>query len=344
MVTLSLVLAIIVVSLALIFDFTNGFHDAANAIATVVSTRTLPPRVALLLAAVMNLIGALLGTQVAETIAKGIVNFDLVDSDNLSLLIILSALIGAIFWNLATWYFGLPSSSSHALIGGLVGAGLGGMIFLDPVSIKWDSVLNKVIYPMFYSPLCGFIVGYILYFLVRVILRNADANRTYQRFRYLQLVSSSLIALGHGLQDAQKTMGIIFMTAAIVGWCDPTQSIPLWVKLLSAGAISLGTYSGGFRIMKTLGRKIIALNPAQGFCAELTASSILYLTSFVLHAPVSTTHVMTSSIMGVGAVKGRKAVRWSTAESIVGAWVLTLPAAALVGMLSFSILNLFFQF
>ncbi|MDR2538220.1 MAG: inorganic phosphate transporter [Bifidobacteriaceae bacterium] len=336
---MELALVLIVLILAVGFDFTNGFHDAANAIATVVSTRTLPPKVALLMAAVMNLVGALLGTEVAETIANSILSLD--DTPmNLHLLILLGALIGAISWNLITWAFGLPSSSSHALIGGLAGSGAVAMLFNSQVQVQWRSIVEKVIYPMLTSPLVGFVLAFFLMTLVRFLLRNASAAKTFPRFRILQIISSSAMALGHGLQDAQKTMGIMFLAATAVNWVDPAQGIPLWVKLLAASAISLGTYSGGWRIMKTLGRKIIDLDVSQGFVAEMTGASVLYVTAFFMHAPISTTHTITAAVMGVGATKGAKAVRWSTAQNIVGAWVLTLPASAAMGALSFGLLHL----
>ncbi|PJI93864.1 inorganic phosphate transporter [Luteimicrobium subarcticum] len=326
-------LVVAVVALALGFDYTNGFHDAANAIATSVSTRALTPRIALLMAAVMNFVGALLGTAVAETIAKSIV--DLGDaSDRESLVVILCALGGAITWNLITWWFGLPSSSTHALIGGLVGAGLVGGL-----GIYWASVWDKVVLPMVFSPLVGFCLAFAVMVGVMWLFRNAAPAKTFRRFRLAQTVSSSAMALGHGLQDAQKTMGVIYLALITVGWADPDKGIPLWVKICAASAISLGTYSGGWRIMRTLGRRIIELDPARGFVAESVSAGVLYVNAFVLHAPVSTTHTVTSAIMGVGATKRLSAVRWGVAKNIAAAWVLTLPAAAAVAALIFAILN-----
>lgn len=327
-------LVVLVVALALSFDYTNGFHDAANAIATSVSTRALTPRVALLMAAVMNFVGALLSTKVAETIATAIV--DLQDAPaRLSLVVIVAALVGAITWNLITWWFGLPSSSTHSLIGGLVGAGLAGGL-----GIYGAQVVDRVLIPMVVSPTVGFFVAFVVMIGVLWAFRNSSPHRTFRRFRLAQTVSASAMALGHGLQDAQKTMGVIFLALLSVGWANPGHTIPLWVKLAAATAISLGTYSGGWRIMRTLGRKIIEVDPARGFVAESVSATVLYLNAFVLHAPVSTTHVVTSAIMGVGATKRASAVRWGVARNIAVAWVLTIPAAAVVAALVFWLLEL----
>jgi PiT family inorganic phosphate transporter len=321
-------LVVLVVALALGFDYTNGFHDAANAIATSVSTRALTPRVALLMAAVMNFVGALLGTEVAETIAHSIVDLDS-QSNHTVLVVVLCALIGAIVWNLITWWFGLPSSSTHSLIGGLVGAGLAGGLL-----VYWQNVYDKVVLPMIVSPIVGFGLAFLMMVAVLWIWRNAAPARTTRRFRHAQTVSAAAMALGHGLQDAQKTMGVIYMALLTVGWADRDAGIPLWVKLGAAAAISLGTYSGGWRIMRTLGRRIIELDPARGFVAESVSAVVLYVNAFALHAPVSTTHTITSAIMGVGATRRLSAVRWGVAKNIAVAWVLTIPAAALVAALA----------
>lgn len=326
-------LVVVVVALALGFDYTNGFHDAANAIATSVSTRALTPRVALTMAAIMNFVGAMLGTAVAETIAKSIVDFG--DASNhMSLTVIVCALIGAIVWNLITWWFGLPSSSTHALIGGLVGAGLAASL-----GIYWSAVYKKVVLPMVISPLVGFCLAFAIMLGVLWLLRNKAPAKTMRRFRLAQTVSASAMALGHGLQDAQKTMGVIYLALLTVGWADPDAGIPLWVKICAAAAISAGTYSGGWRIMRTLGRKIIEVDPARGFVAESVSATVLYFNAYVLHAPVSTTHTVTSAIMGVGATKRASAVRWGVAKNIATAWVLTIPAAALVAALFFFVLH-----
>ncbi|GAB2450223.1 inorganic phosphate transporter [Xylanimonas ulmi] len=320
-------LVILVVALALGFDYTNGFHDAANAIATSVSTRALTPRVALAMAAVMNFTGALLGVAVAETIAKSIV--DLGHTSTITeLTVVVCALVGAITWNLITWWFGLPSSSTHSLIGGLVGAGLAGGL-----PIFWDAIVDKVVLPMVISPLLGFGLAFVAMIAVLWIFRNAAPARTHRRFRIAQTASAAAMALGHGLQDAQKTMGVIYLALLAVGWANPDDGIPLWVKIAAAAAISAGTYSGGWRIMRTLGRRIIELDPARGFVAESVSALVLYVNAFVLRAPVSTTHTITSAIMGVGATRRLSAVRWGVAKNIAVAWVLTIPAAALVGAL-----------
>lgn len=324
---LATIIAVIVI--ALVFDYTNGFHDAANAIATSVSTRALTPRVALLLAAVMNFVGAFLGTKVAKTV------FSVLEppSGEHALIVVLGALLGAISWNLTTWYFGLPSSSSHALIGGLVGAGMAG-----GVTVQWDSVIEKVVYPMLLSPLTGGLLAFILMAVILWTFRNSKPGPTNRGFRIAQTVSASAMALGHGLQDAQKTMGVIVL-ALVTGGYQEDFDIPWWVVVLAAGAISLGTYSGGWRIMRTLGRRIIQIDPPRGFAAETVASSVLYTTAYVFEAPISTTQTITGSIMGAGASKGRRAVRWGVAGNILAAWVLTIPMAGLVAAATYYVVS-----
>lgn len=330
------VLVVVVVALALGFDYTNGFHDAANAIATSVSTRALTPRVALVMAAVMNFAGALLGTSVADTIAHSIVSLpeDTAATTHLTLVVIVCALLGAITWNLITWWLGLPSSSTHSIIGGLVGAGLAGGL-----GIYWSAVVDKVAIPMVISPAIGFTLAFLAMVGVLWLVRHRPPSRTMRRFRYAQTVSAAAMALGHGLQDAQKTMGVILLALVANGWARPGDPIPLWVKLAAAAAISLGTYSGGWRIMRTLGRKIIELDPARGFVAESVSAGVLYFMAMGLHAPVSTTHTITSAIMGVGATRRLSAVRWGVAKNIVVAWLLTIPAAASVAALLFFVLR-----
>ncbi len=313
-----------VIALALGFDYTNGFHDAANAIATSVSTRALTPRVALAMAAVMNFAGALLGVGVAETIARSIVDLGH-SSTTTELTVVLCALVGAITWNLITWWLGLPSSSTHSLIGGLVGAGLVGGL-----PIFWEAIYQKVVLPMVLSPLLGFALAFAVMIGVLWLFAKASPSKVNRRFRIAQTASAAAMALGHGLQDAQKTMGVIYLALLSVGWADPDTGIPVWVKLAAAAAISAGTYSGGWRIMRTLGRRIIELDPARGFVAESVSAAVLYVNAFVLHAPVSTTHTITSAIMGVGATRRLSAVRWGVAKNIAVAWVLTIPAAAVV--------------
>jgi PiT family inorganic phosphate transporter len=321
---------VVVIVVALVFDYTNGFHDAANAIATSVATRALSPRAALIMAAVMNLIGAFLGTGVASTVGSGIID---APKGMSGLVVVLAALIGAIAWNLITWWYGLPSSSSHALIGGLVGAALA-----SAGTVKWNGVLDKVVIPMVVSPIVGFVLAALVMLALLWIFRRGRPTRLSRGFRHAQTVSAAAMALGHGLQDAQKTMGVIVL-ALVVGGYHHSFDIPWWVVLLSAGALSLGTYAGGWRIMRTLGRRIIDLDPPRGFAAELTASAVLYTTAFAFAAPISTTQTITASILGVGATKRLTAVRWNVAGNIVVAWVLTIPMAAIASALAFWLLH-----
>jgi inorganic phosphate transporter, PiT family len=321
---------VVVIIVALGFDYTNGFHDAANAIATSVSTRALAPRTALIMAAVMNLVGAFLGTAVATTVGSGIID---APAGVPGLVVVLCALIGAIVWNITTWYFGMPSSSSHALIGGLIGAALA-----SAGTVKWSGVLDKVVIPMVLSPVVGFTLAGLVMVALLWIFRRGRPTRLTRGFRHAQTVSAAAMALGHGLQDAQKTMGVIVL-ALVVGGFHQGFEVPWWVILLSAGALSAGTYSGGWRIMRTLGRRIIDLDPPRGFAAEATASAVLYTTAFAFAAPISTTQTITSSILGVGATKRLSAVRWGVAGNIVVAWVLTIPMAALAAALAFWLIH-----
>jgi PiT family inorganic phosphate transporter len=332
-VELTLVIAVVVIALA--FDYTNGFHDAANAIATSVSTRALTPRVALLMAAVMNFLGAFLGTEVAETVGKGIIT---TPAGKHGLVIVIAALVGAITWNLITWYFGLPSSSSHALIGGLVGAGLA-----SSSVVLWNGIVDKVVIPMVLSPAVGFLGAFALMVAILWIFRRRNPGKVTRGFRLAQSLSAAAMALGHGLQDAQKTMGVIFLALVTTGHAQASQGIPVWVKISAATAISLGTYSGGWRIMRTLGRRIIHLDPARGFASEAIAATVLYVMAIALHAPVSTTHTITSAVMGAGATKRLSAVRWGVAKGIVTAWVLTIPAAGLVAAGVYGLVHLILE-
>lgn len=325
-------LAVVVIAIALVFDYTNGFHDAANAIATAVSTRALTPRTALIMAAVMNLIGAMLGTGVAETIGSGIIT---PPPGAAGVLIVFTGLVGAITWNLFTWWKGLPSSSSHALIGGLTGAGVA-----SATTVHWEVILTKVVIPMVVSPLVGFALAFLLMLGVIWAFRRARPATTFRRFRIAQTISAAAMALGHGLQDAQKTMGVIVIVLVAADLHEGT-SIPLWVKLAAASAISLGTYSGGWRIMRTLGRRVIELDPSRGFVAETVASSVLYTTAFAFNAPISTTQTITSAIMGVGATRRLSAVRWGVAANIGYAWLFTLPAAGLVAAGLYLVISVF---
>jgi len=316
----------IVIGLAMGFNYTNGFHDAANAIATSVSTRALTPRIALVMAAFFNLLGAFIGTKVASTVGSGIID---PPSGTIGLIIVGSALIGATSWNLLTWWKGLPSSSSHALFGGMVGASLAA-----GTTVLWGGVWHKIVIPMVISPVMGLILGYLVMTAILWLFRRQHPGRTTRGFRYSQTLSAAAMALGHGLQDAGKTMGIIVLALTVGGYQDGS-SIPLWVKISTALVISAGTYSGGWRIMRTLGRKIIHLDPPQGFAAEASGASILYIAGLGFGAPISTTHTITSTIMGVGATKRLTAVRWGVAKNIVSGWVLTFPGAGLVAALAY---------
>jgi PiT family inorganic phosphate transporter len=327
-----LVAVLVVIAVALAFDYTNGFHDAANAIATSVSTRALAPRTALVMAAVLNLVGAFLGTEVATTVGSGIID----PPQGLpGLTVVLAALLGAIGWNLTTWWFGLPSSSSHALIGGLVGAAMA-----SAGEVQWSGVVDKVLIPMVLSPLVGFTLAGTVMLALLWIFRRGRPTRLTRGFRRAQTVSAAAMALGHGLQDAQKTMGVIVL-ALVVGGFHQGFDVPWWVVVMAAGALSAGTYAGGWKIMRTLGRRIIDLDPPRGFAAESTASAVLYTTAFVFAAPISTTQTITSSILGVGATKRLSAVRWGVASNIAVAWVLTIPMAALSAALAFWALHPF---
>jgi phosphate/sulfate permease len=323
-------LLVVIILVALAFDYTNGFHDSANAIATSVSTRALTPRVALTMAAIMNVVGALVSTKIATTVGSGIID---PPSGRHGMVIVLSALLGAIVWNLGTWWLGLPSSSSHALIGGLVGAALAGS---DPV--KWTGVVQKVVIPMVVSPAVGLVLGYVFMLAVLWTFRRANPSKANRGFRRAQIVTAAAMAYGHGTQDAQKTMGVITLTLVVSGHLSKSDGVPLWVILSAAAAISLGTFSGGWRIMRTVGRRIYSLTPVSGFAAQTVASGVLLVTA-QLGLPVSTTHVISTSIMGVGATRRVSAVRWGVAGNIVGAWVLTIPASAAVAALMWLILQ-----
>ena len=329
----ALIATIAVIIIALGFDFTNGFHDAANAIATSVGTRALSPKVALAMAAVCNFVGAFLGQEVAKTIQS----ITSPGAGYSGLALVAAALAGAIIWNLITWWFGLPSSSSHALIGGIVGAAL-----VAGSAVKWATVWEKVIIPMLTSPFVGLILAFLFMRLIVKVFGNKDPRKVGRGFRHAQVFSAAAMALGHGLQDAQKTMGIIVLAMVSMGYLDASTGIPLWVVAASAGAISLGTATGGKKIMKTLGRRVIDLDPARGFAAESVAASILYTTAYVFAAPVSTTQIITGAIMGAGAEKRVKAVRWNVGVNILWAWALTLPMAGLMAAIAYELLKLIF--
>jgi PiT family inorganic phosphate transporter len=331
------VLVTVIVILALAFDYTNGFHDAANSIATVVSTRVLTPGKAVALAAFFNFIAFFVGTHaVAKTVSTG-----LIDSAQINEWVVLAGLIGAVAWNLITWYLGLPTSSSHALIGAYAGAaiaksGFGVLIFDANWPKGWFGTLSFIII----SPMVGLIAGMTLMTAVFWIFRSVAPSRVDKYFRFMQLVSCSLFSLSHGTNDAQKTMGIIMAALIAGGYADPTTDIPFWVGISAFTAIGLGTLSGGWRIVKTMGSKITKLKPVGGFCAETGGAGAIFLASH-FGIPVSTTHTITGAIVGVGATQRLSAVRWGVAGRIVWAWVITIPAAGAIAALMYGILSLF---
>jgi len=327
-------LLVIVVVIALAFDFVNGFHDAANAIATVVSTRALSPRQALFMAGCLNFAGAFGGAAVAETMSKGLVDPAVVGRQE----VVLAALVGALIWNLMTWYWGLPSSSSHALVGGIIGAVSYHVGSLQD-GVQWGNIAKKVIIPGLVAPLLAIVVGYfvmvvLLNVLYRLKPKPGNANR---RFRKCQRVSACLMAYSHGTADAQKVMGVITLSL-YTAHIQNDFVVPLWVKASCALMIALGTSVGGWRIIKTMGSKIFKLSPIHGFAADLTSSFLIQVTAH-MGMPLSTTHVITGSIMGVGSSKRVSAVRWGVAKNILGAWVFTIPASAAMGAISCGIIK-----
>jgi PiT family inorganic phosphate transporter len=320
-VNISLGVVVFLVVLALAFDFMNGFHDAANAIATVVSTRVLRPQTAVLLAAFFNVVAIFVfQLKVATTVGKGTIDPAIIDH-----YVVFGALVGAITWNVITWYYGIPSSSSHALIGGLVGAAL---VKAGPGSLIASGLIKAVVF-ILVSPLLGMLLGSLMMLVVSWACRRVTPRGVDKWFRRLQLVSASLYSLGHGGNDAQKTMGIIWMLLIAAGISESGDPLPMWVVLSCYLAIGLGTMFGGWRIVKTMGQKITKLKPVGGFCAETGGAMTLFLAT-ALGIPVSTTHTITGAIVGVGATKKLSAVRWGVAGSIVWAWVLTIPCSALI--------------
>jgi PiT family inorganic phosphate transporter len=323
---------ILLIALALVFDFLNGFHDAANSVATVVATRVLPPNFAVMWAAFFNFIAFIFfGLHVAGTIGKGIIDVNILDSN-----IIFATLIGACAWNLITWWFGIPSSSSHALMGGLVGsaivkAGFGSIV---------PAGLIKTLAFIIISPTLGMLLGVTIGVIVYRVFRNSTPRDVDKYFRKGQLVSAALYSLGHGGNDAQKTMGIIAITLYSAGLLGPEFHVPFWVVVTCNGAIALGTLSGGWRIVRTMGNRITRLRPVDGFCAETGGAVTLYIASF-FGIPVSTTHTITGAIVGVGSLRRLSAVRWGVAGRIVWAWIITIPAAALISMVTYYISTFF---
>lgn len=317
---------VIAVALALIFTFTNGFHDSANAIAVSIATRALKPVVALAIAALGNLVGAFFGAKVAATIGAGIIDLP---SDSGVMLVVCAALIGAVAWNIITWRYGMPSSSSHALIGGMVGAAL-----VAGSTVLWSGVVEKVVIPMVLSPVVGFVAGYVLMVVVMWTFRRMPPTVARRRFRYAQWCSATAMSFGHGMQDAAKTMGIVVLALNVAG-VHSGQSIPLWVFLSCAGVLSAGTATGGFKIMKTMGSKIVTLDPPQGFAAEAVGSGVLYGASMWLGAPISTTQAISAAIMGVGATRRLSAVNWKIAVNMAKAWVFTFPGAGVIAAVTY---------
>ena len=321
---------LLLILLALVFDFLNGFHDSANSIATVVSTRVLSPRQAVAWAAFFNFIAFLFfGLHVANTIGKGIIDIAIIDNG-----VIFATLIGACGWNIITWYFGLPTSSSHALIGGMVGSAL---VKSGAGSLVWQGIAKTIAF-IFISPVLGFILGLLFGLVVYRSFNRSIPLKVDHIFRKGQLLSAALYSMGHGGNDAQKTMGIIASLLFSAGLLGKTFHIPLWIVISCHAAIALGTIFGGWRIVKTMGQKVAKLKPIDGFCAESGAAVMLFISS-ALGVPVSTTHTITGSIMGVGSIKRLSAVRWGVAGNIIWAWILTIPCSAAIAALAYIIIR-----
>jgi PiT family inorganic phosphate transporter len=328
MIDITLILLVLVIFAALAFDYINGFHDTANAIATCVSTRALSVKAAIFMAAFLNFAGAMVSTKVAATIGKGIV-----DAANITQMVVLAGITGAIIWNLITWYYGLPSSSSHAIIGGMMGsviAHAGGS------ALKWQG-LQKIVLSLIISPIVGTMVGFLFMAILMWVFRHKAPTGLNNGFRRLQVASAAFMSFSHGTADAQKSMGVITMALLSYGLI-PTFTVPLWVKIACAVAMGLGTAAGGWRIIKTLGKDFVKLQPVHGFCVETAAAGVI-LGASSIGMPVSTTHVITSSILGVGITKRLSAVNWKVAQRILTAWVLTIPAAALVAYITYQLLS-----
>jgi len=326
---------VIVVVAALAFDFTNGFHDTANAIATSISTHALSPRIAVVLSAVMNFVGAFVTLKVAATIGSGVID---PKHHHITLTMIMAALLGAIGWNLLTWYRGLPSSSSHALIGGLIGAGIVGLGFS---AVSWDSVVSKMIIPLVASPIIGFVVAYILMLIIYWIFRGARPRPANRGFRLAQILSAAYVSFSHGTNDAQKTMGIITLALISGGYLSSKSfDVPIWVIVAAASAIAFGTYAGGWRIIRTMGTRLYKIEPAQGFSAQTVAATVIQGASN-FGFPVSTTHVVTGSVLGAGASQSVSAIRWGIGRNIILAWIITLPMAAIFAGITYAVFHLF---
>lgn len=332
MYAIAMELVILIVIFGLLFDYTNGFHDAANVVSTVIATRVMAPLSAIVMAGVLNFIGATQISGVAQTIATG-----LVDPLHTTQIVVLAAVAGAIIWNLITWYFGIPSSSSYALVGGLIGAAVMHRGFSD---IIWSGLTYKVLLPMILSPIIGFGLSFLFMKGLKYYLRNDPHAEKRKIFVHLQIGSACFVALAHGLNDAQKSMGIITL-GLFAGGIITSVTIPIWVILACAIVMGLGTASGGFRIIRTMAFEITKITPVQGFAAELSSSAVILSASF-LGMPVSSTHMIAGSITGVGCAESRKAVQWGTPKKLVAAWFLTLPCAGLVGAFCYLFINLFY--
>ncbi|MEH6941474.1 inorganic phosphate transporter [Bacillus sp. JJ722] len=328
-----LVLTILIVIFALAFDFINGFHDTANSIATAVSTKALTPRRAIILAATMNFVGAMTFTGVAKTITKDIVDPFTLENGSV---VILAALIAGITWNLITWYYGIPSSSSHAIIGSIAGAAIAAAGF---EALNFQGFL-KILQALILSPILAFTVGFIVYSIFKVVFKNNNLPKTNKRFRYIQVATAALQSYTHGTNDAQKAMGIITMALIANGYTDSTD-IQTWVQVSCALAMGLGTAVGGWKIIKTVGGKIMKIRPINGVAADLTGASVIFGAT-AIGLPVSTTHVISSSILGVGSAHRLKGVKWGTAQRMLITWVITLPISATLAAITYYILNIFF--
>jgi PiT family inorganic phosphate transporter len=325
-------LLVLVVVIALVFDFTNGFHDTANSIATMVGTRALDPKKAVIMAAGFNFIGAFWSLEVAATVGKGIIN-----PETATLTVVLAGLTGAISWNLFTWYIGLPSSSSHALVGGLIGAAIA---YAGTTAVNWQGVVQKVAIPSLLAPALGFTGAMILMAILLRAAKNAKPARANHLFRRAQIFSGAWLSFAHGTNDAQKTMGIIGLALLTQsGGSAEDFEVPIWVVFSAASAMALGTYAGGWKIIKTLGGKVVKMSPVQGFSASVGAAAILQMAEQT-GVPVSTTHTVSGAVMGSGAAKRFSAVRWTVAGEILTAWVCTLPCAAMVGAMAFFIASI----
>jgi len=328
----TMTLTILIVFLVIIFDFINGFHDTATAVATSITTRALTPAAAILICSIFNFIGAFTGTAVAKTVGENIVSYKSVPQ-----WVILGVLLSAIIWNLITWYFGIPSSSSHALIGALVGGGMAYTCTFDVVN--WYNLFNSVILWLFISPVIGFIVGYIIIIILNWILKPFKFHLVNKLFLRLQVIAGAFMAFNHGGNDAQKSMGIITM-ALLSGGYISTFDVPTWVIVVCALAMALGTSIGGKKIIKTMGSGMAKLTPVNGFAAQTGAATVIFIAT-LFHAPVSTTHIISTTIMGVGASKRFKSVKWGVAKNIVWAWVITIPITASLSALIISIIKIF---